>query len=147
MTNQRLYALEREYHDQSWEHDDFDNWVAEKYPAVAAYLNTPDPLGQIPVLPEITDIQIILKAWQKDHAPIACKVTRITKSGFSYITENDQVKTIKSKICQIKAKENAFWDRVDNGTEKYTDEVYDTFMSERKETELRLLQASRVYYG
>jgi len=147
MTNKRLHALEREYHDQSWEHDDFDNWVEKNFPTVAIYLRTPDSLGLTPVAPEIYDIQVILKAWQVNHAPIACKVTRITKTGFSYITENDQVADLISQISHIKERENKWWDMVDNGTEKYTDEVYDTFLSERKETELQLLQASRVYYG
>lgn len=148
MTNKRLHALEREYHDQAWEHDDFDNWVEKNFPTVAIYLRTPDSLGLTPVAPEIYDIQVILKEWQKDHAPINCKVTRITKDGFSYIPEgNPTAEALLFELSHVKHAENAWWEKVDNGTETYREEVIDAFRDYIKGLETEILRVSRVLYN
>ena len=71
MTNATYYSYYYEWKDTDWEHDDFMyGFVNDKYPQVYEYCLTN-------CVPEVRDIQIILKEWQKTHAPIKKRITRI----------------------------------------------------------------------
>lgn len=140
MTNQTYNRLKREWYEQRWAHDDFDDFVEEKYPTVYDYL-------QIDPLPYSRDMQIILRDWQQTHAPIGVRVRRITARGYSLIPEtiSKELRVLMNTLTLTMSNRDKWWEDVDRGFVQYSDEAVDAWNDTIHELRRQISEASKHY--